>query len=130
MKYLDERKGGASVGMIGRAVGLHWHRVISLLKFDLEPTGEVWRKGDADGGWWHLTSKYLTSRDKDEITRDLKQELEREIFGAELPSWLGEFAAGIHAGLSIEDAWHFAQRKIAEAHPELRTGVGEVGAET
>jgi hypothetical protein len=102
---------------------------MSILKNYLEPKGEVWRKGNLAEGLWYLTANYVPIVDRKEVIAKIKVELERGIFGDTPPSWAPEFAAGIRTGLSVEEAWHFAQGKIIEAHPELKTRAGETEVE-
>lgn len=106
-EYLG-RHAGETVDQIGRSLKIHCRRVASILVRDLEPKGDAWQRD----GRWHLTRGSLPEPDKEELRLRLKAELERAIFGPKPPEWLGEFAAGIKAGMSMEEAWQWTRRRL------------------
>lgn len=115
MEYLESTKRATTSG-ISKATKIHWHRAVSILKQDLEPSGEVWRGKDQ---YWRSTHGALPRKSQEELVADLKSELERAIFDDAAPEWLMPFEKGIRMGMTLEEAWHFARRKFISLHPEL-----------
>lgn len=107
---------GASTRKIASNLRIHPQHTAKLLH-QLELAGECFTKGKN----WCSTATALAF-DPRSMTERLHEELERDLFGPEpTPKvwvFLAEFASGSKLGLSVDESFHFAQRRILESGPQ------------
>lgn len=123
LKWLFDNPQGGAPEEIALGTDIHPKRVISIIKWRLEPEGEVYLQGER----WRLTALALAMRDDPKVVMEqtrkfVRSELERAIFEAEPPPWVHELVAAVKKfDMGEMEAWHFAKRKFAE-------GVGKRGS--
>lgn len=114
LNYLFPKPDGAGIKKISYETKIRSGRVLKLLE-ELELAGEVFRCK----GKWRSTAAAMRHDPKPERLRD---EFEHDLFGKELTprlrEFLTEFSGGVKLGLSIDESFHFAQRKLAESKPQ------------
>lgn len=115
MEYLNSVK-RATTSRIAHGTKIQYRRIAAILRHDLEPSGDAWWGKDQ---YWHSTRGSLPGLGRELLVERLKAELERAIFGDRPPEWLRPFQEGIRTGMTLEEAWHFAQRRFISLHPEL-----------
>ncbi len=120
LTYLFQQGGvGASTQKIASNLRINYRHAAKLLH-QLEMVGECFTKGKN----WCSTAATLAFDPGPTVER-LKAELERDLFGQELTprarAFLTEFSAAAKLNLSVDEGFHFAQRKVLEeAGPHAR----------
>ena len=103
---------GASIKKVAANLRIPYYDVQHLFS-QLLKCGEIFKKGDA-----YCSTAWAMAFDPKPIAERLKAELERDLFGQELTprvrAFLTEFSAAAKLGLSVDEGFHFAQRKVAE----------------
>lgn len=79
--------------------------------------GEIYRrKKNVKGDGVYCATAWTMTFNPKPLVENLHEEIERDLFGPEptprVRDFLAEFAAGTRLGLTIEEAWVFANQKI------------------
>ena len=117
LDYLFSRQGkGASVQRAAANLRITYddtkHVFARLVK-----SGEIFKEGKV-----YKSTAWVMDFDPKPLVEKLHKELERDLFGPEptprIRAFLAEFSAAAKLGLSVDESFHFAQRRILKSEPQ------------